>query len=188
MQCVDVPDRLLVAEPGLDSELDRHVAGCAPCARMARGIGHVDRLLRSTLIVSPPPELQRELANLVLDAARAPSNKPWWARVVETLAPLDPAHAAHWPRTFAAQGLAAVMLALASWQLFGWLSALQPMLGDVSYAVELVIASPAVAYLGGLQLDLQNLVLWSLVGIIGWFLSEDGLIGRRIVSRGLHLP
>jgi len=39
-------------------------------------------------------------------------------------------------------GLAAVMLALASWQIFGVLSAFQPVVGDVGYAMELVAGSP----------------------------------------------
>jgi hypothetical protein len=82
----------------------------------------------------------------------------------------------------AAQGLAAIMLALASWQVFGWLSAVQPVVGDVGYAVELVIASPATAYLGGLQIDLQTMTLWSLVGVGGWLVSEASPIGRRISS------
>jgi hypothetical protein len=82
----------------------------------------------------------------------------------------------------AAQGLAAIMLALASWQVFGWLTAFQPVVGDVGYAMELVVGSPAAVYLGGLQFDLQSMVLWSLVGVGGWLVSEDGLIGRRLSS------
>jgi hypothetical protein len=83
----------------------------------------------------------------------------------------------------AAQGLAAVLLALASWQIFGWVTTFQPVVGDVAYALELVIASPAAVYMGGLQIDLQSLGLWSVVGIVGWLISEDGLIGRRFSNR-----
>jgi hypothetical protein len=82
----------------------------------------------------------------------------------------------------AAQGLAAVMVALASWQVFGWMSAFQPVIGDVGYAMQLVIASPAVVYLGGLQLDLQSLGIWSVVGVLGWLVSENGALGRRLSS------
>jgi len=74
-------------------------------------------------------------------------------------------------------------LALASWQVFGWLTAFQPVVGDVGYAMELVVGSPAAVYLGGLQFDLQSMAIWSLVGIGGWLISEDGLIGRRLSSR-----
>jgi len=86
------------------------------------------------------------------------------------------------------QGLAAIMLALSSWQVFGWLTAFRPEVGDVGYAMELVAASPAAVYLSGFQIDLQSLGLWSLVGIAGWLISEDGLIGRQLSSRRLRLP
>jgi hypothetical protein len=88
----------------------------------------------------------------------------------------------------AAQGLAAVMLALASWTMFGWVSGVQPVIGDVAYAMELVAASPAVVYLGGIQLDFQSLGVWSLVGIAGWLVSENGLIGNRLGSGRPRLP
>src|SRR5205823_583717 len=134
-----------------DPELDRHVATCSQCARVARGLGRVDDLLRTSLVVTPPADLQRRLAQLAVEAAR-PEIVPWWRRLGEF-------NVAGWlaqrPQMVAAQGLAAVMLALASWQILGWLSSFQPVVGDVGYAMTLVAASPAVAYLGGLQIDLQ---------------------------------
>jgi hypothetical protein len=188
VQCIDVAERLLADEPGHDPELDRHVADCARCSHIAHGLGRVDELLQVSLIVAPPLDLQRRLAELAFDHAR-PQPKPWWARVPEAVGQLS---LADWlgqrPQMIAAQGLAALMLALASWQIFGWLSAFQPIVGDVAYAMELVVGSPAVAYVGGLQIDVQSMALWSLVGIAGWLVSEDGLIGRRIASSGLRLP
>jgi hypothetical protein len=184
VDCVEVADRLLAAEPGHDTELEEHVATCASCARVVRGVAHLDAVLGSALVVAPPPDLQAQLAQLAIDLAR-PQQVPWWQR-------LGQLNLGEWlaqrPQMIAAQGLAAVMLALASWQVFGWLSTFQPIVGDVAYALALVAGSPAVAYLGSFQIDFQSLGLWSLVGIGGWLVSENGLIGRRFTSNGLQLP
>ena len=180
MQCVDVTERLLGDE--LDPELDRHIDDCPTCAHVARGLGRLNAVLATSLVVVPPLDLQRQLAQLAVEAAR-PQRDPWWRR----LAAFDISGWFARPQMVAAQGLAAVMLALASWQIFGVLSAFQPIVGDVGYAMELVAGSPAATYLSGLPTDLQSLALWSLVGIGGWLVSENGFIGRRLASR-LHLP
>jgi hypothetical protein len=184
MQCVDITERLLAAELDSDVEVDRHVADCANCAHVARGLRRLNGVLRASFVVAPPLDLQRSLARLAVDSAR-PQTEPWWRRLSQVNLS---AWLAQRPQMVAAQGLAAVMLALASWQVFGWVSTFQPVVGDVGYAVELVAASPAVVYLSGVQLDLQGLGLWSVVGIVGWLVSEDGLIGRRIASTRLRLP
>jgi hypothetical protein len=88
----------------------------------------------------------------------------------------------------AAQGLASILLALASWQIFGWLTVFRPVVGDVVYAMELVAASPASVYLGSVHIDLQGLGVWSIVGIAGWLVSEDGLIRRRLSRLRPRLP
>jgi hypothetical protein len=184
VDCVDVTERLLAEEVTDDPEVDRHVADCASCAHVANGLARLDVVLSTTLVVSPPLELQARLSEIALAAAR-PAPLPWWRRVTEL-------NLTNWlaqrPQMVAAQGLAAVMLALASWQIFGWLSAFQPVVGDVAYAMELVAASPAAVYLGSMQIDFQNLGLWSVVGMVGWLVSENGPIGRRIASSGLRLP
>jgi hypothetical protein len=182
VDCVEIADRLLEREFGHDPEVDAHVVDCAHCSQVARGLAHLDAVLTSVLVVEPPLELQRSLAQLAAEAAR-PRGEPWWRRVPELVRSLTER-----PQLVAAQGLAAVLLALASWQIFGWLTAVQPVLGNVGYAVELVAASPAVAYVGNAQIDLQSLGLWSVVGILGWLVSENGLIGRRLASSGLRLP
>jgi hypothetical protein len=182
VDCVEVADRLLAPEPGNDPELEEHVGGCEGCAQIARGLRRLDVVLSTSLVVQPPLELQHALAQLALEAAR-PRALPWWQRLPEIARQLTER-----PQLVAAQGLAAIMLALASWQLFGWLSAFQPVVGNVGYAFELVAGSPAVAYVGNVQIDLQSLGVWSLVGIVGWLVSENGLIGRRIASSGLRLP
>ena len=184
MDCVEVTDRLLAEEVADDPEVDRHVATCVSCTQVASGLVRLNAVLGSTLVVTPPLELQARLAEIVLSAAQ-PAPLPWWRQ----LAQLNlTSWLAQRPQMVAAQGLAAVMLALASWQVFGWLSAFQPVVGDVAYAVTLVAASPAVSYMGTMQIDFQSLGIWSLVGIVGWLVSENGVIGRRIASRGLRLP
>jgi hypothetical protein len=184
VDCVEVTERLLAEEVAPDPEVDRHVVDCASCAHVANGLARLDAVLSTTLVVSPPLELQVRLAEIALAAAQ-PAQVPWWRRLTEF-------NLTNWlaqrPQMVAAQGLAAVMLALASWQVFGWLSTFQPVVGDVAYAMELVAASPATVYMGSLQIDFQSLGLWSVVGMLGWLVSENGPIGRRLASSGLRLP
>jgi len=182
MDCIEVSERLLAQEPGDDPELERHVADCAACAHMASGLHRLDSVLSATLLVSPPLELQQRLAQVVA-AASQPAPLPWWRRLLE----FDVTRVlAQRPQMIAVQGLASVMLALASWQIFGWLTTFQPVIGDVGYAVELVAASPAAVYLGSIQIDFQSLGIWSVVGIAGWLVSENGALGRRLGR--LRLP
>jgi hypothetical protein len=184
VDCLEVTERLLAEDIPDDPEVDRHVVGCASCAHVARGLARLDSVLSTTLLVTPPLALQQTLQRLAMDAAR-PAAVPWWRQLPR----IDLTQwLAQRPQMVAAQGLAAVMLALASWQVFGWLSAFQPVVGNVGYAMELVAASPAVAYVGTTQIDFQSLGIWSIVGIVGWLLSENGVIGRRIASSGLRLP
>jgi hypothetical protein len=186
VQCADVTERLLDDERRSDPELDRHVAECVRCAHVSQRLERLDGVLATSLVAAPPLELQRQLAQLVLESTRPKAAPiPWWTRAAQW----NPAAwLAQRPQMVAVQGLAAVMLALSSWQIFGWLTAFRPVVGDVGYAMQLVAASPAGVYLGGLQIDLQSLGLWSLVGIVGWLVSEDGLIGRQLASRRLRLP
>jgi hypothetical protein len=175
---------LLADDVAVDADVGRHIAGCVRCSHVARGLERLDSVLSVTLVVEPPMALQQRLQQLALEAGK-PARLAWW----QQLPRLDVAHwLAQRPQMVAVQGLAAVMLALASWQIFGWLSAFQPVVGDVAYAMELVAASPAVAYLGSMQIDFQSLGMWSVVGIAGWLVSENGVIGRRIAASGLRLP
>jgi hypothetical protein len=177
-----------VEESGADPELEQHIASCARCSHTAFGLDRVDDVLRTSLVVVPPLELQRQLLQLAYAAAR-PRTRPWWERAREAL---GQANLADWlaqrPQAVTVQGLAAVVLALASWTIFGWISAFQPVVGDVAYAMELVAASPAAVYLGSVQFDFQSLGVWSTVGLLGWLISENGLIGRQIGSSRLQLP
>jgi hypothetical protein len=185
VDCLEVTEKLLAEESADDPEIERHITGCASCAHVARGLARLDAVLSTTLVVAPPLALQQSLRRLALDAAR-PAAVPWWRQLTQ----IDLTQWLARPQMVAAQGLAAVMLALASWQVFGWLSAFQPVVGNVGYAMELVAGSPAVAYVGSSQIDFQSLGIWSLVGIVGWLISDNGLIniGRRGASKGPRLP
>ena len=72
--------------------------------------------------------------------------------------------------------------------IFGWMTAFQPVVGDAAYAMQLVAASPASVYLGGLPFDLQSMGIWSAVGIGGWLISENGWLGHRLAATRLRLP
>jgi hypothetical protein len=179
---------LLAPERGRDPDLDQHVAECTKCAHVALGLARLNSVLTSALVVVPPLELQRQLTQLVLDAPRS-DGRPWWRRLGQPGLSLD---LSGWfvqrPQMVAAQGLASILLALASWQIFGWLTVFRPVVGDVAYAMELVAASPASVYLGSVHIDLQGLGVWSIVGIAGWLVSEDGLIRRRLSRLRPRLP
>jgi hypothetical protein len=190
MRCEDITEQLLARDSGEDVKLDVHLAGCQQCMHVARGLRRLDSVLGATLTVAPPLELQRQLAQLALDAAR-PVSVPWWSRALRGELDLSGWFVLR-PHVVAAQGLAAMMLALAGWQVFGFLSTVRPVVGDVGYAMQLVAASPAAIYLGGLPIDLQSLGLWSVVGLGGWLVSENGILGRRLsalITRfNLRLP
>src|SRR5262249_51502341 len=155
MQCIDTHDRLLADYPQHDAELTAHVAECSRCTHIANGLKRVDQIARASLIIVPPLELQHQLAQIALQAAR-PQPRPWW----QQLPRFDlSAWLAQSPQMSGAQSLAALLVGLASWQVFGWLSAVQPVVGDVGYAMQLVAGSPAGSYLSGVQIDLQGLGL-----------------------------
>jgi hypothetical protein len=187
VDCVELTDKLLERELDYDPAVRAHVGACARCARIATGLARLDVIVSSTLVVEPPADLQFQLHQLVL--ATPPPARPWWLRLTDTV---REANLTEWlarrPQMIAAQGLAAVLLALASWQVFGWLSVFQPTVGDIGYALELVASSPAVAYVGATQIDVQSLSLWSLVALGGWLISENGLVGRRFAASGPELP
>jgi hypothetical protein len=155
---------------------------------VVHGLDRLDAVLTSTVVVTPPLELQRQLAELAFEYAR-PANASWWSRAGDVVRQLNLADwLAQRPQMVAAQGLAAIMLALASWQIFGWMTAFQPVVGDAAYAMQLVAASPASVYLSGLPFDLQSMGIWSAVGIGGWLISENGWLGSRLSATRLRLP
>jgi anti-sigma factor RsiW len=176
VRCASVAEQLLAPDDELVGVVADHLAGCERCTALAQRLGRLDALLQSTLVVAPPEELQVQLQAMARAAARP--REPWWASVQAWLGGLIRAR----PHVAIAQGLAGLMLVVAGWQLLGWLNTFTPVIGDVPYAMALVAASPAAGYLGDLQIDLPHLALWSVVGLIGWSVSESGPL-RSLGSR-----
>jgi hypothetical protein len=57
-------------------------------------------------------------------------------------------------------------------QLFAWLGSSTLVLGDVPYAIELLVLSPALEYVSQLQTLLQQLGLWLIVAAVGWIVAQ----------------
>lgn len=184
MQCLDVTERLLASEPDAADlgELEQHVVSCRACTSVARGLQRLDVVVRSVVVVTPPLDLQRGLSRLVLAEAAAPLNGSWWERLGAWL------NGAWMPPRVALQGVSVLLVTMAGWQIFGALSSVQPILGDASYAMQLVIASPATTYLSGVHLDVQSLGVWSIVGLIGWAFSDDTIFSGRLAALRKRLP
>src|SRR5690348_14640441 len=123
MQCADVAELLLAPEGDAGADVDQHVASCARCAPIARGVARLNTVLASALVMEPPMRLQLKLQQLVIETAQ-PRALPWWRRALNGEINLN------WlsvrPNVFAAQGLATLMVALASWQIYGWVTAFRP--------------------------------------------------------------
>ena len=184
MQCVDVTERLLAGEPNAPDqrEVAQHVVTCAGCTSIARGLRRLDTVVRAVVVVAPPMDLQRELARLVLAETAAPVSASWWERFSAWL------RSAWAPQRVALQGALVLVVALTGWQVFGALSSVQPVVGDAGYALQLVVASPASTYLSGVHLDGQSLGVWSIVGLIGWALSDDNILSGRLAALRKRLP
>jgi hypothetical protein len=177
MQCGDLRARLLAGDGIEDAAAAAHLAACADCRSFVQQTERLDALLRPALVVEPPAALQASLAALVQTVAvpEAPAvaatpvaNRSFWPDWL------------WWPRTAmgVAQVLALVTTALASWQVFSWISGLSPVLGDIPYALGLLLESPTIRQLTELPIDIQSLAMWSIVALAGWALSESGPIGR----------
>src|SRR5258708_35387486 len=110
---------------------------------MMNGLDRLDAVLMSSVVVTPPLELQHQLAQLALEYAR-PANLTWWTRANDVLRQLNLADwLAQRPQMVAAQGLAAIMPALASWPIFGWMTAFHPVVGHAASPLQLRAPSPA---------------------------------------------
>jgi hypothetical protein len=129
----------------------------------------LDVLVRPTVLVAPPLELQLRLAALT-------QTQP----VYVPIAPESSLVGA------VAWAIAAALGALAAWQVVGWLRAFPFVVGDVGTALQIVLASPAFRYLSELQIDLSGLLLWSGLGLIAWLFSPSGPL--RDLSERLGLP
>ena len=163
---------LMVAPP---AGLRERLLALLPAEQEALSVAaaRLDAAVRTDLVVEPPLALRRELQALVPAQPRG-----WLARLWQWIAGgergLVPS-----PSVLAGQLAAVVVLAYAMVQLFSWLSSLPIVLGDVPYALELLIWSPASDYLPQIQGLLQQLALWLLVGGIAWLLALWRPAGRQ---------
>jgi hypothetical protein len=153
----------LVAEAPLELQ-ERLLAVVAEPARE-----RVDAAVRSSLVVEAPAELQAALAELT-PGATAPHVMGWFAGVWQSLRAR--------PGVLAGQLAALAVLAYAVMQLALWVGSLPIVLGDVPYALELLVLSPAVDYLSQVESVVQQLGLWLLVAAAGWLLAQ-GLPWQR---------
>ncbi|HEU0168675.1 MAG TPA: hypothetical protein VFS62_12930 [Chloroflexota bacterium] len=135
-----------------------------------------DGALRAEVVAEPPLALQRRLVAM---AAGAGASRSWYQRLWAAVTGLAGGEALA-PRlgVFAAELAALGVLVYALVQLVAWVSSLPIILGDVPYAIALLIWSPAVDYLAQLQGLLQQLGLWLLVAGAGWIVAQ-GLPGRQ---------
>jgi hypothetical protein len=115
-----------------------------------------DQAIKAAVLAEPPAELQARLAALV----PAEQSEAWLGRVWNNLRAR--------PGALAGQLAATAVLAYALLQLFAWLGSLPLILGDVPYALELLVLSPALDYLAQIEAPLQQLGVWLLVAGAGW--------------------
>jgi anti-sigma factor RsiW len=169
VRCDEVAELLLApdADPADADAAAAHTADCARCAAIAARVRRLDAILGATLLEEPPLALQRQLLALV-EAEWAPAH--WWDVALAVVA-------SDWvtrPHRALANAFAAICVVLAGWQVFAWLSSAVATIGDVPYALQLIASSPALAYLGDVQIDVPSLLAWSLVGALAWAVSERG--------------
>ncbi len=192
MVCREVRAFLLASEPRA-AEVQQHLATCLSCAHAAEAVSRLDAALRNTLLVPLPPRWERlgegalseaktdfALRNaLVIEPppqlqarlqALAEEPESWLVAVWNTVRAR--------PSVLAGQLAALAVLAYSLVQLFAWIGSLPIVLGDVPYAIELLLLSPAADYLSQLEPLIQQLGLWLLVAGAG-LLAAQGLPPRR---------
>ncbi len=175
MRCDDVGTQLLLPDGPDDGSIRAHVATCADCAALARRSARLDAILRPMVVQAPPADLQAKLVLMARAASREESaaGSDRWGWLPFSLSDLSWLWAAHPPTTLA-QVVALIVVMLAGWQVFGWFGNSAPILGNVPYALELVIGSPGMRYLADAPIDIPSLLLWLAVGAVAWAVSESG--------------
>jgi len=126
----------------------------------------MDDRIRAALVVEPPPELRFRLAALARSAAAeravaAPAARGQWLAWLAD------------PTTW----LAALVLALALWQVFLILASSTLVLGNVADAAALLTALPTLPALQIVGLDPLSAALWCVVAVVAW-LAAEGTPGR----------
>jgi len=136
-------------------------------AEQAEAAARVDAAMRSALVLEAPVQVRQRLAQLVPSNGDAATGLAGiWQRLRER------------PGVFAGQLAALAVLAYVVAQVFAWLGTLPVVIGDVPYALELLVFSPAVDYLGQIEGLAQQLALWLVVGAAGLILVR-GFPPRR---------
>ena len=156
-------DALVVEPPiGLRARLVAAIAAEEP---RAMAVAQLNRAFDSALVVAPPAALRSRLLGLV----PATDGLAWLPSLWHMVRAR--------PGVFAGQLAALAVLAYAILQVAAWLGSLPLVLGDIPYALELLVMSPAVDALGQFQGVLQQLALWLVLGAAAWLLAQ-GLSGR----------
>lgn len=183
MQCDDVRAQLLLPDRPDDGSVQAHLATCVDCAALARRSTRLDAILRPMLVQEPPPDLQATLVMMVRAAAgpEPETRGGLWGWLSFILSDLNLLWRAH-PQNALAQAVALIVVTLAGWQVFGWFGNSAPILGNVPYALELVVGSPGMRYLADAPIDIPSLLLWLAVGAAAWAISESGPLSR-VVAR-----
>lgn len=158
----------LVSQPPVALQASLASLVPAPAAAVAR----IDQAVRAGTLVDPPAGLQASLASLV------PRDEP---ESVDALAWLARAWRDLWsrPAVLGGQLAAVAVLGYVVVQLLAWLGTLPVVVGDIPYALELLVLSPAVDYLAQFETLLQQLGLWLIVAAAGWILVQGLPFGRR---------
>ncbi len=163
----------------IDAAVRASIVVDPPAKLMARLMGlvpnvaaeRVDRAVQASVLVEPPLGLQAQLAALV-DPEPAVDALGWLAGVWQSVKAR--------PAVLAGQLAAAAVLAYVVVQVFSWLGSLPLVVGDIPYALELLVLSPAVDYLGQIEGLLQQLSLWLLVAAAGWLFVQGWPFQRQI--------
>ncbi len=189
MDCVTVRAELLAgSDAASQPEVASHLDACERCARVSERARQLDALVRPALLAAPPAGLQARLLALARASARATGRTAEAPRAASPSALPRRSSVGPWrPNVAVAQLATAALVALAGWQAIGWLNALPAAVGDVLYALQVVLASPALHYVGTLSEDLQGLLLWLAVGLVGWMVSEAGPL-RSLFAPPRELP
>jgi hypothetical protein len=158
--CSDVRAYLLAPNGAAPADLATHLATCAACAALASASSRLDSVLQRAVTVDPPAGVQIMLASLVPAAGWRAQLGHAWRRAMAR------------PWVLAGQVAAVAVLVYAVSQLLVWLGSSTLVLGDVPYAIELLVLSPALDYVSQLQALLQQLGLWLIVAAVGWIVAQ----------------
>lgn len=160
MLCNDVRAYLLAPAGPAPTGLAEHLAACPACAAVSKASASLDLALQKAVLAEPPADLQVELALLVPATSPRARLALAWQRLTSR------------PWVLAGQLAAFALLVYALVQVFAWLGSSALVLGDVPYALELLVLSPAIDYASQAQALAQQLGLWMIVAAVGWLLAQ----------------